>query len=249
MVELASGLEAMGGKVIPFPAIEVRDIEDKSSLDRALDSIDEYAWIIFTSVHGVSFFMRRLNERETGSGRRPMPRICAIGPATAKAVNEFGYEVALMPDRFIAEGIIEALGTYSGKIESLAGKRILLARAKEGREVLPEALRATGVRVDVVPCYQTVRPELAEERVRQLRELRPELVVFTSSSALRNMISIIGQEDGKRMLLESIVAVLGPVTGSTAESFGKCAEIVPSANTIESLLEEICGFFSRKNHP
>jgi uroporphyrinogen III methyltransferase/synthase len=247
MAELVVGLEAMGGKVIPFPVIEVRDIEDKRLLDLALDSIDEYAWIIFTSVHGVSFFMQRLDERGIGSVPHSMPRICAIGPATAKAVNESGYKVALIPERFVAEGIIEALGKYSGGLNSLVGKRILLARAKEGREILPEELRASGVLVDVVPCYQTVRPDFPEGRVQQLRRLRPDLIVFTSSSALRNMIDIIGQEDGKRMILESIVAVLGPVTGNTAASFGKCAEIVPKANTIASLLTEIYEFYSGGN--
>lgn len=243
MAELVSGLEAMGGRVFGLPAIEIRDIQDKGPLDRALADLEDYAWIIFTSVHGVVYFVQRLHE----CGAKFMPKICAIGPATARAVMESGYDVALTPERFIAEGIVEALSNSSGGLSSLAGKRILLARAREGREILPEQLRASGIRVDVVPCYETVRPEMAEDTIRQLRELRPDLVIVTSSSALRNMIDIIGPEDGKNMLLGSVLAVIGPVTGNTAESFGKSAEIVPKANTIASLLDEIRGFYSGKN--
>jgi len=246
MVELVSGLESMGGTVLPFPVIEVRDIDDRRPLDLALESLAGYAWIIFTSVHGVSFFFRRMNERY-GGGIRTLPKICAIGPATARAVVEFGFKVALVPEQFVAEGIVEALGRHSGGLRSLSGSRILIARAKEGREVLPEVLRAFGIHVDVVPCYQTVRADLDEIRLSEIRAANPDLIVFTSSSTVRNMIDILGPQEANRMLLASVVAVLGPVTGRTAESFGKRPEIVPKENTITSLLEEISGFYSSNN--
>jgi len=246
MVELAAGLKAMGGNVLAFPVIEVREIEDKQPLDLALSSLDEYSWIIFTSAYGVSFFLQRMNERGITAGMQSMPKICAIGPATAKAVNEFGYEVALVPEKFVAEGLVEALGKFSGGLRSLAGCRILLARAQEGRELLPDELRAAGAQVDVVPCYRTARAELEKSALQRLNGIRPELIVFTSSSAVRNMIEILGHEDGKRMLLESAVAVIGPVTGSTVELWGKRAEIVPKQNTIASLLEAIASFYGSR---
>jgi uroporphyrinogen III methyltransferase / synthase len=243
MVELVAGLEEMGGNALPFPVIQAQEIEEKELLDRSLASLHTYAWIIFTSAYSVSFFMKRLNE--LGTGTQYMPKICAIGPATAKTVKEFGYEVALVPEQFIAEGIVEALGKLAGGLHALAGQHILLPRAREGRELLPTALIASGAFVDVVPCYQTVRAEFGENAIQRLRTTMPDLIVFTSSSTVRNMIDILGQEDGKRMLLESVVAVLGPVTASTAESFGKRAEIIPKENTIASLLEEIRAYFGR----
>jgi len=247
MAELAAGLEAMGGSVFSFPVIEVKEIEDKQPLDRALASLNEYSWIVFTSAYGVSFFLQRMNERGIAVGIQSMPKICAIGPATAKAVSEFGHEVALVPEKFIAEGVVEALGKQSGGLRSLAGCRILLARAKEGRELLPAELQAAGAQVDVVPCYRTVRAELEKGSLEKLSGTRPDLIVFTSSSAVRNMIEILGQEDGKRMLLESTVAVIGPVTGSTVELLGKRAEIVPKENTIASLLEAIRSYYSKRH--
>ena len=242
MVELVSGLEAMGGRVLPFPVIEAQAIEDRHLLDQALASLQEYGWIIFTSAYGVTFFMTRLSER--GTRIESMPKICAIGPATAAAVREFGYEPALMPKRFLAEGVLEALENFHGGLRNLAGCRILLPRAKEARELLPEALTAAGVQVDVVPCYQTVRAEIDKDTIRKLREEKPDLAVFTSSSTIRNLFDILGQEDGKRVLMDSIVAVLGPITGRTAESFGKRAEIIPEQNTVSGLLEAILRYYS-----
>jgi len=246
MVELVSGLEAMGGSVLPFPVIEAQAIEDNHLLDASLASLREYGWIIFTSAYGVSFFMQRLRERQFGANLQDVPKICAIGPATAGAIREFGYEAALVPKQFIAEGVLEALGKYYGGLQHLAGLRILLPRAQEARELLPEALTAAGARVDIVPCYQTVRPEMDRDAVRQLREKKPDLIVFTSSSTIRNLIDILGQEDGLRMLLESTVAVLGPVTGKTAESFGKSADIIPEENTVAALLKAIGEYYGSR---
>jgi uroporphyrinogen III methyltransferase/synthase len=246
VVELVAGLEAMGGAVVAFPVIEAQAIEDKSLLDKALESLAEYAWIIFTSAYGVDFFMQRLKERIQGTGIPGMPRICAIGPATADALRKFGYEATLIPKQFVAEGVLQALGQRYGGLGHMAGSRMLLPRAQEARDFLPDALAAAGARVDVVPCYRTVRAGMDHDTVRRLQAEKPDLMVFTSSSTIRNLIDILGQEAGKKMLLESTVAVLGPVTGRTAESFGKCAEIIPQENTVAALLKAIGDFYSRR---
>jgi len=243
MAQLVAGIESMGGNALPFPVIEAQEIDDKHLLDEALASLHEYAWIIFTSAYGVSFFMQRLNELGMSASIIKIPKICAIGPATARAVKEFGYDVELIPQNYVAEGVIQALGEYHGGLQSLAGQRILIPRAKEAREVLPEALAAAGARVDVAPCYQTVRIEPEVTVLRQLRDRAPDLIIFASSSAIRNLIDILGQEDGKGTLQRSTVAVIGPITFRTAESFGKRPEIVPQENTIESLLEAIRTYY------
>jgi uroporphyrinogen III methyltransferase / synthase len=246
MVELADGLRAMGGVVLPFPAIDARAIEDAHLLDRSLASLKEYAWIVFTSAYGVRFFMQRLNERAIDTDRRSMPKLCAIGPATAAELKEFGYEAALIPEQFQAEGVLDALGKYHGGILNLAGKRLLLPRAQEARELLPQALSAAGVQVDVVPCYKTVRAQIDGEILLQLRDKKPDLIVFTSSSTIRNLVEILGQQEGVKLLLQSTVAVIGPVTGHTSESFGKSAEIVPKENTVKSLLKAIRSYYSKE---
>jgi uroporphyrinogen III methyltransferase / synthase len=246
MVELVAGIEAMGGSTLPLPVIETQGIDDKRVLDKALNSLHEYAWIIFTSAYGVSYFMQRMNELGIMMSAEKMPDICTIGPATARALQEFGYEPTLIPDNFVAEGIIEALEKYCGGLNTLAAKRILIPRAKEAREVLPEALAAAGALVEVAPCYQTVRAEADGNILDRLRKQKPDLAVFTSSSSIRNFVDILGQEDGKRTLLESTVAVIGPITAGTAESYGKRPEIIPEENTIASLLESIRLYYSSR---
>ena len=246
MVELVSGLEAMGGTVLPLPLIDVQEIRDKRPLDAALASLKEYAWILFTSTYGVAFFMQRWIETEDRVSIDAMPKICAIGPATARAVKEYGLDVALIPERFVAEGVLEALERYHNGLQNLAGTRILLPRAKEARDVLPEELTKAGARVDVVPCYETVKAEVDEETVRQLRTGQPDLAVFTSSSTVKSLVGLLGQKDGLRILTRSTIAVLGPVTGSTAESFGKSPDIVPQENTIASLIEAIRDHYSKR---
>jgi uroporphyrinogen III methyltransferase/synthase len=244
MAELVAGLEAMGGDVLPFPVIEAQDIEDKHLLDKALSSLQGYDWIVFTSAYGVSYFMQRMRERGIRAGLEGMPKICAIGPATAEALGGFGHRADLVPEQYIAEGVVKALGTYYGGIQRLAGRSILLPRAQEARELIPEALAAAGARVDVVPCYRTVRGEIDPNAVQRLRERSPDLLVFTSSSTIRNLINILGPERGRSVLQESTVAVLGPVVGNTAQSFGKRPEIVPSENTVPALLKAIREYYS-----
>jgi uroporphyrinogen III methyltransferase / synthase len=246
MVELVAGIEAMGGNAVPFPVIETQDIADKQLLDKALNSLQEYAWIVFTSAYGVSYFMKRMKDLGIRTSAQEMPKICAIGPATARALQEFGYEAALIPQKFVAEGVIDALEKYCGGLQALEGRRILIPRAKEAREVLPEALVAAGALVDIAPCYQTVRAEPDGDVLHRLKEGKPDLAVFTSSSAINNFVDILGQEDGKRTLAESAVAVIGPVTYRTAESFGKRPEIIPKENTIASLLEAIRLYYSSR---
>ncbi len=243
MPELVTGLESLGATPLALPVIELREMEDTRPLDQAIFALKNYAWIIFTSVYAVTFFMRRLKALEILPDKF-FPRICAIGPATARAVKDSGLDVTLVPEKFVAEGIVEALIKHSGGSTGLAGHRILLPRALEAREILPDALTAAGALVDVVPCYRNVRGEIEESKLSQLRAAKPDLIVFTSSSTVRNLIDILGQEDGKKMLQESTVAVLGPITRNTVESFGKSAEIVPKESTIAALLEEICSYCS-----
>jgi uroporphyrinogen III methyltransferase/synthase len=237
MVELISGLEAMGGSVLPLPVISVRDVEDKRALDEALESLERYSWIIFTSAYGVTFFAQRLKER--GLAIPKSPKVCAVGPATARAVEECGFDLALLPHKFVAEGIIDELKRYYGDLNRLSGKRILLARALQARDVLPDALTAAGAEVDVVPCYETAQGELDSNAVRELQQFIPHLMVFTSSSAVKNFVEIAGQDVALKMMRKAAVSVIGPITASTVESYGKLPEIVPRENTIASLIEAI----------
>jgi uroporphyrinogen III methyltransferase / synthase len=244
MSDLVNGLEKMGGRVVQLPVIEAKEIDDKRALDEALSSLEKYSWIIFTSAYGVSFFARRLEELGIPRDGIHKPKICAVGPATARTLKEYGFESALVPEKYVAEGVLQALDKFCGGLRSLAGQHVLLPRALEARDVLPNTLAEAGAQVHVVPCYQNIRAELDEAVIRQISGTVPDLVVFTSSSTVKNLLAILGQECGKKLLLNSTVAVLGPITAKTAESFGKQAEIIPKENTVASLLDAVREYYS-----
>jgi uroporphyrinogen III methyltransferase / synthase len=246
MADLTGGLEEMGGKVVQLPVIEAKELDDKHALDKALSSLEKYSWIIFTSAYGVSFFARRLEE--LGIRRDPFCKlkICAVGPATANILREYGFETALVPEQYVAEGVIQALDKCCGGLRCLAGHRILIPRALEARDVLPNALAEAGALVDIVPCYQNIKAEMDPLKIRQAWDTAPDLIVFTSSSTIKNLMAILGQEYGKKLLLNSTVAVLGPITAKTAESFGKQVEIVPQESTMASLLEAVREYYSNE---
>ena len=242
---LQSGLEALGAEVLPFPVIEAHPVSDPAALDAAIRALGDYDWIVFTSANGVAFFVRRARELP---GIRPpdrLPRVCAIGPGTAAAAAAAGFPPDLVPEEFVAEGVFEALVRRCGGAPGLRGKRILLPRAEHAREFLTEALARAGARVDVVPCYRTERGAVPAAILDRVREKRPDLLVFTSASTIRNMIETLGQDEGRKLLCEARVAVIGPVTGKEAEAHGKSAEIIPAKSTVQSLVETIGSYFAR----
>lgn len=239
MSALTDGLRASGAEVLPFPVIEIKDVEDKAPLDKALASINKYAWIIFTSSHGVLFFTQRFHERKTNMNMLQEVKICAIGPGTAKTLQENGFKPDLVPEQFVAEGVLAALQKHYGGRLNLSGCPILLPRPKEARDVLPKALSEAGAIVDTVVCYQTVKAELSDEEKRRFTSATPDLIVFTSSSTVKNTIDSLGYSAGKKLLDHSAVAAIGPITTATLESFGKRVDIVPKESTIASLVEAI----------
>jgi uroporphyrinogen III methyltransferase / synthase len=243
ITELKNGLESMGGTVHHFPVLQTKEIEDKRLLDKAILSLKDYDWIIFTSSYGVQFFVKRLNELGVFKNFCDFPNICAIGPATAATIKESGLRATLIAEKYIAEGVLAAMERFYGGIHHLSNLRILIPRAQEAREFLPEALFAAGSQVDVAPCYQIVRPEIDPEALNRLTDKSPDLIVFTSASTIKNMVDILGPDAFHRLLLKTKVAVLGPITAKEAESQGKCADIIPDESTVSSLLKAICLYF------
>ncbi len=240
---LLGGLSDMGADVAPLAVLAIREVDDRSALDAALQRLASYSWIIFTSSYAVLFFTRRM--RELGVALHPaLPaKTCAVGPATAAALKDAGLEVALVPGRFVAEGVVDALAARHGGLGRLAGTRVLLPRAKEARDVIPRELEAVGVKVDVVPCYETVPGRVDPEVIDRMRNSPPDLLVFTSPSAVRNFVSILGTGEGTRLLAGAVVAALGPITAGAVESFGKAPDILPAESTVPALLEAVRQYF------
>jgi len=229
----AEALEKLGATVISIPTIQIianRSIE----LDRAIQSLDLYDWLLFTSVNGVKIFFERLKEVTQGKAGR-MPRICSIGPATSLEIRSFGYEASLQPSLFQAEGIIDELSELYET--DLSGLRILLPRAREARKILPERLRELGAEVDVIPVYDTRLPSESAELLNQvLSEIRLDLITFTSSSTVRNLVSLVS--DPKTLSCYDC-AVIGPITAETAKEYGLRVVLQPTDSTIPDFVQEI----------
>ncbi len=241
---LKKELERLGATVLQARVSLIRAVEDTASLDTALRKVGRYRWIVFTSVHAVQFFCRRMADLGLEPLRAGLKGICAIGPATAARLAELGFRVSLVPEEFASEGVLNALARVHGGTGKLRGVRILLPRAREGRDLLPRELRAAGALVDVAPCYESVPTQLDEQTKRQIIGRPPDLLVFTSPSNVRNFVDAWGEIPGREMLSSSTVAALGPVTAAAVLAYGRKADILPEANTVPALLDAIRRFYS-----
>lgn len=226
--ELSETLESLGAAVTAVPTIRIDDPPDPGPLERAASGLSSYDWIVLTSANGV----RRLAaavERTTGSldtFRRA--RIAVIGPATGDAVRELGAIPAVVPDSFRAESLAEAL---LGSGRDLEGARVLLARAREARPVLPERLCEAGASVDVVPAYVTrVAREGAPELARLLDTDGLDWITFTASSTVRAYVEMVGPRTGSAR-----VAAIGPITAGTAREEGLDVDVVADEYTTGGL--------------
>jgi len=186
---LSAGLKKLGAEVIEIPFIEIRKPRSYKPLDGALKAIADYDWLILTSVNGVEALSARMKRLRISPKHSKHLRIAAIGPATRQEIEKLGLKVAVVPERYIAESVVQSL---NGKVE---GKRVLLARAKVARDVIPRELRKMGADVDVVEAYETVIPALSQTRLRSIMKdpkRRPHVVTFTSSSTVRNFANLLG---------------------------------------------------------
>jgi len=237
--EFRRRLTALGAEVIAFPTIEVCDPPSWEALDRAIRSIEDYQWLVFTSVNGVQKFFSRY--RHLGRDLRDLKglRLAAIGSATEKSLAERGLNVEVLPDEFKAEGLLESL---KGKV--LKGSRILIPRAKVARDILPIELQKQGAQVDVVEAYETTLPHQGRERLELIFEERPlDMIVFTSSSTVTNMVEMAKPGALQDALRQTAIAAIGPITKQTAESCGLAVQVQPSHYTIPALVDEIVEFY------
>jgi uroporphyrinogen III methyltransferase/synthase len=233
-------LEEKGAQCLEFPTIEIVAPASWSPLDRAIKRLENYDWAIFTSVNGVRFFFRRLEEQGEDVRALGGIRIGAIGPKTAEAITEQGLRLDLVPSEYRAEAVIEALGQ-----KEVRGKKFLLPRAAKAREILPEKLQEMGAKVDVVSAYETVRPPRRGEEVRRLLQQGDiACITFTSSSTVENFAAMFPDEDLPSLVGQTTVACIGPITAETARRQGLEVSVMPAEYTIEGLAAEIVEFFS-----
>ncbi len=235
-------LEEKGAQCLEFPTIEVVPPASWTPLDSAIKQLEDYDWVIFTSVNGVRFFFRRLAEQGEDVRALRGLRIGAIGPKTAAALTERGLRLDLVPSEYQAEAVIGALGQ-----KEVRGMKFLLPRAAKAREILPEKLNKMGAKVDVVTAYETVRPPAKADGVRRLLQKGEiDCISFTSSSTVENFAAMFPDEDLASLVGRTTVACIGPITAETARRHGLEVTVMPAEYTIEALATKIVEHFSRQ---
>jgi uroporphyrinogen-III synthase len=232
---LCDALAAEGALPIPFATIEISPLTNFDRIDIALNDLaaGQYAWVIFTSVNGVNACQERMLMSGVDTQIFGAARMAAIGPSTAAALRILGARVDFVPQEYVAERILDGLG-------DVAGKRILLPRAEIARPALAEALAQAGALVDEVPVYHTLLPPPDPLGLAALRQ-GVDVITFTSSSTVRNFVSLAGIETGAAR-----IACIGPVTAQTAQSLGLPVHIVARDYTIPGLVQAIKEHYDAK---
>ncbi len=242
--EQASGmvraLSALGACVIECPSIRIEPL-DNPGLESALAKLQAYQWLIFTSANGVEHFWQALDRGGQDSRALFGLKLCAIGPGTAQALAKHGLRADLVPQKFVAEALAEALIGHG----SLKGVRILLARAQDAREVLPEILRKEGAEVDILPLYRSIPDSANREEILQLlKQDALDCISFASSSTVRNFLALVSPELLRANPCVKLAAI-GPITAQTLKEYGLEAEIEPQDYTIPALVQAIADYFQQ----
>lgn len=235
----ASGLSErfleLGAEVLEFPTIKIIDPEEWAPVDEAIEDLEVYDWIVFTSVNGVDQFFNRMEEMGTDARALAGCRVAAIGPATAAQCMAHGIRPDYVPDEYIAEGVIEGLSERGAG----EGTRVLIARALDAREALPDTLRERGAIVDVVPVYRTVLGAGEMNVLTRLAEGSVDIITFTSSSTVKNFMELTQDTDISKTMEHTLIASIGPITSQTARDLGLSVGVEAEEYTIPGLVDAV----------
>ena len=231
--KLTAALEQLGARCIEVPAIRFAAPQDSyAALDAALGELAGYDWLIFTSTNGVERFFQRLFAAGRDVRALGTARIAAIGSSTEAKLREYGILADKVPAEFRAEGVVECM-----RSELKPGMNVLIPRAQEAREILPQKLRELGAKVTVAPVYRTAAAEMDAEALRgMLAAGEVDFVTFTSSSTVTNLLDILGDTS---CLQKAKTACIGPVTAETCRKHGLQPDILAKEYTIAGLVEAI----------
>ena len=235
------GLEALGARAVLFPTVEILPLPDSAALDDAVHGLPEQDWLVFTSANGVRHFLARCEALGRMESLERLD-IAAIGPQTARLLQDRGLSVGLVPEEYRAEGILAALGP-----DRVRGRRFLLARVAGARDVLPETLRRWGATVTVVEAY---RNEPVRHGARRLARILKQVdwVTFTSPSTVNAFADLLKAAGAEPPAAGYRVACIGPVTMDAARRRGLEVEVAAREYTVAGLIQALVesGVPSRK---
>src|SRR3954470_5525099 len=236
---LSTLLREFGAELIEVPLIEIHPPDSYDALDTALQNIIQYDWLILTSVNGVEALFTRLEPLGLSVDSLQHLKIAAIGPATEERIQDHGLVVDIVPERYVAEEVVRLLRKLT------KGEKVLLVRAKVARDVIPEELRHAGAEVEVAEAYQTVVPADAKKRLQSIfsDDGDVDAITFTSSSTVKNFLSLITGTDVPGKLAKVKFASIGPVTSDALREFGLPVHVEADEYTMEGLAAAIVRLF------
>ncbi len=237
--KLVEKLEDLGADCYEIPTIKIEPIKDEK-ITETLNQISRYDWIVFTSQNGVSVFFKHLWKLSKDLRALGKSKIAVIGKATKKALEAFGVFPEVFPQKdYTQEGLVSAFSNLD-----IRGKLILIPRAKEARDVLPEKLKEFGAKVEVLPIYETKPCEESKEELKKALEEGIDIITFTSSSTVKNFFKLL-DKNWEGALKNAVFASIGPITSETLRKFGFEPHIEAEEYTIEGLVRAIKDFYQK----
>ena len=232
---LSEKLRELGADAIEMPATQIARL-DLGPLRNSIDRIADYDWLIFTSQNAVAIFWEQLLGRGRDSRALAGLKIAAVGPATAGALLEHGITVDVIPQRFVAEGLLEMLGER----DDVSGSKVLYITAEGARDVLPSGLREMGAELAIIEAYRTIPDgEGAATLARAIEAGKVDLATFTSASAVRGYIDAVGED----LALKVPAASIGPQTSDALREAGIEVEAEAEESTIDGLVSAVLRAF------
>lgn len=237
-------LEASGATAISFPTITIEPPSDPEALLRAMGA-GPYDWVVLTSTNAVNALDAARREFGAGQGKggpwpAPGTRFCAVGPSTAAALEAAGLTPDIVPDEYVGESVLDALLEAGGNLDR---RRILIPRAAEARDVIPDGLRAAGAVVEVVEAYRTMPVNADDEATRRMADRiaagEVDVVTFTSSSTVRAFRAMFGGEVGG-----FLVATIGPATSATVRESGYEVAVEAEEYTVSGLVRALGSYYA-----
>jgi len=223
--EMARSLRELGARVIEAPVIRIESLPGPA--DGALE-LDGYDLICLTSPNGVQALFERMELAGVDARALAGARVAAIGPGTARALSEHGIGADVVPERYVAESLLEALA-------EVPIRRALIARAAEARDVLPEGLRERGVEVDVLALYETIAEPLSEHVLEEV--LRADYITFTSSSTVASFLRAAGSQP--RLAPAATIVSIGPIATAALLAAGLPVHVEAQHHDLEGVVEAI----------
>lgn len=234
-------LKQLGGIPIEIPLISIEPASITDSCKDSLLHMSEFEWLIFTSVNGVKCFFHILKELHIDiSTIAQQPKIAVVGKKTLHELTKRGLRAEIVPENFVAEDLIDIF-----KRINIAGKRVLIAKGNLARTILPNELRRLGAVVEDYVVYNTIQTDKHREKLLEVLHTKEiDVITFTSSSTVKNFVSLLSGHNMDIMLRGIIVACIGPITEKTAKDYGIYPTIVANTYTTDGLIDSIAHYFN-----